>query len=203
MSITPEEIKANWEKFRALCSKLGDRTESINKLLDTMEERIALCPASGRLEFHNAFPGGLVEHSLRVLNNAYKLMKVFEHPVNKESLIIGCLFHDFGKVGDETEPYYIEQTSSWHQDKLGEMYKHNEKLQYMTVGQRGVYMMQRFGVRLEADEYLAILLNDGWVLPENKAYCLKEPQLVTIVQTADYFATKVEKAAAIELMGKK
>jgi hypothetical protein len=87
-----------------------------------------------------------------------KQMKVYEYPIKKESLILACLFHDFGKVGDENEPYYVDQTSDWHRDKLGEMYKHNDKLQYMTVGQRGVYMMQRFNIRLECDEYLAILL---------------------------------------------
>jgi hypothetical protein len=70
----------------------------------------------------------------------------------------------------------------------------------MTVGQRGVYMMQRFNIRLECDEYLAILLNDGWVLPENKPYCLREPRLVTVVQQADYNATVTEKAAALELL---
>lgn len=191
-TLTAEQIEANWTKFRSLCKKLGDRTEGVDNLLDTLEERIATCPASGRTEYHNAFPGGLVDHSLRVLQNALTIKKAFNYDLKPESLIIGSLFHDIGKVGDEEQPYYVDQTSDWHREKLGEMYTHNKKVQFMTVGQRGVYLMQRFGVRLEADEYLAILLNDGWVLPENKPYCLKEPLLVTVVQHADYLATRNE-----------
>lgn len=193
MSLTPEQIQQNWDRFKSLCEKTGDRAEALSKMLSVFEERLALCPASSRTEYHNAFPGGLVEHSLRVLSNATKIIKAFEWTVKKESLIIGCLFHDLGKLGDETGEYYLPQESDWHREKLGELYIHNKEIQYMTVGQRGVYLMQRFGVRLEADEYLAILLNDGWILQENKSYCMKEPMLVTAVQHADYIATKQEK----------
>lgn len=196
MSLTPEQIQQNWERFRSLCEKTGDRAPALAKMLDALEERLALCPASSKLDYHNAFAGGLIEHSLRVLSNATKIVKAFEWNVKKEALIIGCLFHDLGKVGDEEHDYYLPQDSDWHREKLGEVFVHNKKLQYMTVPQRGIYLMQRFGVRLEADEYLAILLNDGWVLPENKSYCLKEPPLVTVVQHADYIATKQEKEAA-------
>lgn len=194
MPLTPEQIQQNWERFKALCEKTGDRAVAISKMLTSLEERLALCPASARLDYHNAFPGGLVEHSLRVLSNATKIVKTFEwNNIKKESLIIACLFHDLGKVGDEENDYYIPQESDWHREKLGEVFLHNKKLLYMSVPQRGVYLMQRFGVRLEADEYLAILLNDGWVPIENKSYCLREPMLVTAVQHADYIATKQEK----------
>lgn len=197
--ISPEEILENFNKFRSYCEKLGDRSESILSMIDSMGESIVLCPASGRLEYHNAFPGGLIEHSLRVLNNAAKLTK--EHgwtgKFSKESLIISALFHDLGKVGMPSEngwiPYYIPQESEWHREKLGEIYKHNDKLPYMTVPQRSMFIMQYFGVKLSYDEYLAILLNDGWILQENKPYCLKEPPLAHVIMTADYISTFQEK----------
>lgn len=197
MSLTPEQIHSNFELFRNLCSKTGDRADKIVAMVDSLGEELALCPASGRTDYHNAFPGGLVEHSIRVLNNANKLVKTYGWQVRKDSLIIGALFHDLGKVGqkigDEFQPYYVTQESDWHRTKLGEMYKHNEKLPYMTVPQRGVFLLQSYGVELERDEYLAIILNDGWVLQENKSYCLKEPILATVVMTADYISTYQEK----------
>lgn len=198
MSLTPEQIEANWKKFRALCEKLGDRSASVLGMLDALDEHLALAPASGRLDFHNAFPGGLVDHSLRVLANANTLIKAYGYNVPKDSLIIGSLFHDLGKVGhvnsdNSVMDYYLPQDSQWHRDKLGEMYKHNNELPYMTVPHRGVFICQHFGIKLSHDEFLSIVLNDGFVVQENKPYCLKEPLLAHVVMTADYISTTQEK----------
>jgi len=193
MSLTPEEIAANFDKFRSLCEKLGDRSESALNLVDSLGERLALCPASSRVDFHNCMVGGLVEHSLRVLSNAMKLCKTFGWSVSKESLIVGCLFHDLGKVGDHENDYYIPQDSDWHREKLGEMYKHNKEMLYMTVPDRGVWLCQHFGLKLTQDEWLAIKLNDGQYIQENAPYKMKEPLLADIVHQADIIATKEEK----------
>ncbi len=198
MTLSPEDIAANFDKFRSLCEKLGDRSEAALKLVDSLGEQLALCPASSRLDFHNCFIGGLTDHSLRVLSNAMKLVKTFGWDIPKDSLIISCLFHDIGKVGlandgGSVTDYYIPQESDWHRDKLGELYKYNKNMQYMSTPQRSVHMCQSFGLKLKTDEYLSILLNDGFVLDENKPYCLKTPHLVFAVMTADYISTMQEK----------
>ena len=95
-------------------------------MCDVIGERLAVCPASTRDSHHSAFPGGLVDHSLRVLANALKITKAFGWELPKDSLIIGCLFHDLGKVGDVENDYYVPQDSDWHRNKLGEFYKINE-----------------------------------------------------------------------------
>lgn len=196
--LTPEEIAANFDKFRSLCEKLGDRSQSALNLVDSLGERLAICPASSRLDFHNCMVGGLVDHSLRVLSNAMKLVKAYGWDVPKESLIISCLFHDIGKVGlanddGSVTDYYVTQDSEWHREKLGEFYKHNKDMQYMSTPQRSVNMCQAFGLKLKTDEYLSILLNDGFVLDENKPYCLKTNPLVFAVMTSDYISTMQEK----------
>lgn len=193
MTLTPEDIAANFDKFRSLCEKLGDRSPAALALVDHLGERLALCPASSRKEYHAAFPGGLVDHSLRVLSNAMKLCKAFGWEVPKDSLIIGCLFHDLGKVGDHEQDYYLPQDSDWHREKLGEMYKYNRDMQYMTVPDRGVWLCQHFGLKLSQAEWLAIKLNDGQYADENAPYKMKEPRLVDIVHTADLISTKQEK----------
>lgn len=198
MSLTPEEIASNFEKYRSFLEKIGDRSEIALSLVDKIGEQLAVCPASSRKEYHAAYPGGLVEHSLRVLTNALKLVKAYGWNVSKESLIVSCLLHDIGKVGlanddGSVTDYYIPQDSDWHREKLGEMYKYNKDMQYMSTPQRSVHLCQQFGLRLTTDEYLAILLNDGFVLDENKPYCLKTSQLVFAVMTADYISTMQEK----------
>jgi len=202
MSLSPEAIASNFDKYRQLMETLGDRAPAALAMVDAMGEQLALCPASSRKEYHNAFPGGLVEHSLRVLTNAMRLVKAYGWDVPKDSLIVSCLLHDIGKVGlandDGTvSDYYVPQDSDWHREKLGEMYKHNKDMQFMSTPQRSVHLCQQFGLRLKTDEYLAILLNDGFVLDENKPYCLKTSPLVYAVMTADYISTMQEKPGTV------
>lgn len=183
----------------SLLSKIGPRNKAALNMVETLGERLALCPASSRRHYHNSFPGGLVDHSLRVLGNAMRLCKAFEWTVPKESLIIAALFHDIGKCGfvtDEGEivDYYLPQTDSYKAEKYGEEYAYNKELPYMTTPQRSVYMCQHFGLVLKKDEYLSILLNDGFSLEENKSYCLKIEPLVHVIMTADYIATMQEKS---------
>jgi len=192
MSLIAEQIESNFNKFRSLCEKLGDRSEAALRLVDGLGERLAVCPASAKKDYHNAFPGGLVEHSLRVLQNAMVLTKAYGWKIPKESLIIGCLFHDLGKVGDHKNDYYVP-AEPWRAEKMGEMYTYNKDMQYMSVPHRGVFLCQHYGLRLTQEEMLAILLNDGFVLDDNKPYCLKDPILAHVVMTADYISTQQEK----------
>jgi hypothetical protein len=190
--LTAEQIKENYDKFYKLCMSVKDRDKQITNFLDHFEERIALCPASSRMQYHNAFPGGLVEHSLRVLKNAYSISKIYDEKISKESLIVSALFHDIGKIGDFEHEYYLPQDSSWHIER-GMMYKYNDKIQYMTSADRGLYLLQAFDVKLCADEWLAIKLNDGHEAEENRPYRMKEPTLAVIIHQADRAACQQEK----------
>lgn len=200
MSLTPEQIEQNWLKFTSLCEKLGDRSPAVINMLEDLDMRLALCPASAKTDYHGAFPGGLVDHSLRVLQNLMVLNKGYGWQLNKESMIIGALFHDLGKIGmpgkGTENDFYIDQTDSWRRDKLGEVYKYNDSIQYLTTPDRTVFIMQHYKIALTADEWLALKLNDGFVVDMNKPYCLKISPLVYGVQTADYVSTMAEKPGA-------
>jgi hypothetical protein len=76
--LTPEEIEKNWGRFVGLCEKTGDRAPALAAMLSDLDERLCLCPASAKKDFHGAFPGGLVDHSLRVLNNLVALNKAYD-----------------------------------------------------------------------------------------------------------------------------
>ena len=202
-SITPEQIQQNWERFESLALKVkDDRHEPIRRLLAEMQDRIALAPASGKTSYHNAFPGGLVDHTLRVYLNAVALCDTFGWEVPKASLIIAALFHDLGKVGyegsDEGQNYYVESTDDWRKNKLGEMYAFNNDIQFMCVPDRSLYLLQHYGVRLERDELLAIKLHDGPYVEANRTYGMKEPMLADILHMADFIACKQEKGSLPE-----
>lgn len=193
--LSAEEIEANFSKFKTYALQTGDhRQEQLTKFLDHFEERLALCPGSSNTHFHNCFPGGLVEHSLRVLRNCNRLAQAFkdEFEISRESMIFACLFHDIGKVGDVTEPRYVTQTNEWHA-KQGKMYEFNKKMSFLTTPPMGIFILQHFGVPMNFEEFQSILLNDGQYDDANRPYALKEHPLALLVHQADCLATVMEK----------
>jgi len=77
------------------------------------------------------------------------------------------------------------------------VYRYNDKIQYMSTPDRSVFLMQHYGIKLTPDEWLAIKLNDGFVVDANKIYCLKISPLVNGVMNADYITTMEEKGSIV------
>ena len=177
-----DNIESNWKTYEKLCRRLSD--DSLNSLLDTLGERVIMCPATPRTDQHNCEPGGLVQHSLdttimmRTLNESLG----FNLPV--ASVLKVGLLHDIGKVGDLENDYFIDQDSDWHREKLGQHYKYNEDLQKMAVSHRSLCLLQHFGVKLTTEEWLAIQLAQGSHFEENRFYVGAEPSLALLLQLA-------------------
>lgn len=187
------QIKVNFDAFRSLCEKLGDRSATAVSIVDHFGDRLAMCPASAKKDYHCAYPGGLVEHSLRVYAYAKKMSReLLKTQVSHESLRLVCLFHDLGKVGDVDKPYYVDQTSDYWRDR-GNLYEYNLACLKMTTTHRTLFLLQHFGLRLDSDEWRAILLCDGQYVDENKYYRMKEPRLAVLAHQADMNATLEEK----------
>lgn len=184
-------MATNWKTLERWCEQLGERTPAVRVLLDHMGERINTAPASTRIEYHNAFPGGFLDHSLRVLRTAIDMAAALKVKVPKESLIISTLFHDFGKCGTLENEYYLNQDSDWHRLR-GQMYIKNEKIK-MPNAQLGLFMLGQFGIKLNEDEYQAVLLNDGQYSESNKEYRMKECKLALLVHWSDRWSTQCEK----------
>ena len=178
-----EELESQWKTYEKLCGRLSDH--NLNALLDVLGERIVLCPASSRLEQYGAYPGGMVEHALRVTATMRDLKRalVYDDMPLASILKVGLL-HDLGKVGDTELDYFIDQDSDWHREKLGQMYKYNEALNKMSVSHRTLFLLQHFGVSLTKDEWLAIQLAQGSHFEENRFYVGHEPSLALLLQHA-------------------
>ena len=163
-----------------------------NDLMDNIGERLLAAPASAKVNYHNCFPGGLVEHSLRVYKNLKYLAKGFLPNVTDNSLRIVALFHDLGKVGNLEQDYFLPQDNQWRKENLGEYYIHNPNLLYMGGAQRSIFLLNRLGVSLTEVEYQAILIHDGQYVEENKRYAHKESMLALLLHQADMIACKQE-----------
>jgi CRISPR/Cas system-associated endonuclease Cas1 len=116
----------------------------------------------------------------------------------KQELIFAALHHDLGKLGVPGTPYYLDQDSDWHR-KRGELYKHNEQIQYMKVPDRAVFLLQTHGIAVTEAEYLSIKLSDVMYSDGNEAYLKNwtpysmKTNLPYIIHWADHMATTIER----------
>ena len=200
-----EQIQKNYEKhLKIIDHYLTERKESVKSMIKHMEDTYIMAPASGKTWYHNAFPGGYVEHVNRVVEFAVKQMKLYaemggEIDFTEEELVFAALFHDLGKLGDGDRPNYIPQTDKWRQDKLSEMYTYNPELDFMLIPDRSLFILQKFGIKVSQKEFLAIRCHDGVFDDANKAYFFshvessrQKTSIISILHTADFLASKVE-----------
>lgn len=207
MKLTAEQIQNNWNKFLSIIDEYisEPRCSELKAFYEKYAERIMLMPASHKKEYHNAFPGGYVDHVLRVVQCALKVNKVWvdmgvdTSTYTVEELVFAALNHDLGKMGDEQNESYIPQTDQWRREKLGEDYKFNDRLEYMSVPDRGLHLLMSHGVTFSKNEMLAIKLHDGLYDDANKPYLMSwspetKPRtaLVFIVHQADLMAARIE-----------
>jgi len=181
-SLSPDNIESNWLMFDKLCRRLSD--DNLNAILDTLGERIIMCPASTRIDQYCAYPGGLVEHALDVTSTMRKINDSHDLGLQVASILKVGLLHDIGKVGDLRGDFFVSQDSEWHRDKLGQMYKYNEGVQKMSVSHRSLFLLQNFNVTLTSEEWIAIQLAQGSHFEENRFYVGHEPSLAVSLQQA-------------------
>jgi hypothetical protein len=176
------------------------RAEQLKAFYKIFEDQLLSAPASAKVHFHNAYPGGYLDHILRVVELALKMASLYKTSngyidFTKQELIFAALNHDLGKLGTEDEPYYLNQDSDWHR-KRGEMYKHNDALQYFKAPDRGLMMLQKYGISVTENEWLSIKLSDGIYSTGNDSYLKNDGMRVNlpyIIHWADHMATRIEK----------
>ena len=204
--LTAEQIQTNWESLIGLINKYigDDRRENLLKMYDDLKDRMMFAPASAKAAFHNAMPGGYVEHILHIIHHSLELKQVWEKNgaminFTDEELVFAAMHHDLGKVGDLDNEYYIPQESDWHRTNRGEIYTHNPDLQYMKVPDRGLWILQYYGVKVTEKEYIGIKLTDGLYDEANKSYLINynpdwalRSNLPYILHQADMMATHIE-----------
>ena len=198
------QLKENWDKLINLVSETfsGERKEKLLKMYNHFEDRMMFTPGSGTAHFHNCFIGGYVEHVLHITKIARKLFVDYKElgahiDYTEEEVIFAALHHDLGKVGDLENDYYVPNDSKWHIENQGKYYKRGKDLNFMTVTDRAIYLLNHFGVTMSENEYLALRLTDGMYEKANKDYYMGygesknlKTNLPYLLHTADMLATR-------------
>ena len=207
MNLEAKDIQNNWVQFIANIDAhiTGDRKQKLIEFYEKYQERIMLMPAAHKKEYHNAFPGGYVEHVNRVVRCALKQYDLWAEEgadittFTKEELVFSAVNHDLGKMGDEENESYIPQTDKWRKEKLGEDYMFNTKVPFASVPDRGLFLLQSHGIQYTFNEMLAIQTHDGLYDEANKKYLFaympeQKPRtcLPFILHQADLMAARIE-----------
>jgi hypothetical protein len=207
MQLTAEEIQSNWLRLMGFIEDhiSEPRKTKVLEFYEKYSERLMLMPAAHKKEYHNAFPGGYVEHVNRVITCALHLhdlwakMGVDTTTYTKEELVFSALNHDLGKMGDEENDSYIPQTDKWRQEKLGEDYMFNTKVPFASVPDRGLFLLQAHDIKYTFNEMITIQTHDGLYDEANKKYLMsympeQKPRtsLPFIVHQADLMAARIE-----------
>jgi hypothetical protein len=205
--LSAETIQTNLEKFYSLIEEYVSEPRK-SKLLDlykSQEEILVLAPASSKASFHNSFPGGYVDHVVRVTNTALALADVWHKCGAKtetftvEELVFSAINHDLGKLGLFGKPRYLPNDSEWHVKNQGANYKPNSELPFLPVQDNSLFILQSAGIELSVNEYIAIKIHDGLYDDSNKAYLISgqnesklRSSLPLILHQADITASRIE-----------
>lgn len=206
MKLTAEQIQTNWLNHLAIVEKhiSQPRKQIVLDMLTSMQDIAVLAPASSKSCFHNAFPGGYIDHVNRMVDTSIQLTKMWRAMggslnFTAEELVFSTLFCCLGKLGDQGIANYIPQTNAWRKDNMGELYVQNPKLDYMMTQDRSLYILQKLGVSMTSNEYMAIRLYDGGFNEANKSYFNSfnenesiKSNLVHILNMSSYITSKVE-----------
>jgi len=207
MSLSAKQIQSNWEIFldNIEVHITGDRKKKLLNFYTKHQDRLILMPAAHKKEYHNAFPGGYIDHVNRVVRCALKQYELWKEEgadittFTIEELVFSAINHDLGKMGSEEQESYIPQTDNWRREKLGEDYMFNNKVPFASVPDRTLFLLQSNNIKYNFNEMVAIQIHDGLYDTANEKYLKgwmpeQKPRtaLPFILHQADMVAARIE-----------
>lgn len=161
----------------------------MDELIECMEDGgFYEAPCSGA--HHLAEEGGLLIHSLNVLDAARALNSVWGHEVADDSLTIIALLHDLGKMGDHGKPNYVENYLTGGKRSEKKPFTTNSELVYIPHEVRSVMIAERY-IRLSEEEEQAILWHNGLYGSFKYDIQGKETAMYMVLHFADMWASRI------------
>lgn len=164
------------------------RVDTDGLLAEMEDNKFFTAPCSGA--HHLAKEGGLLEHSLNVLDYARKLNETFGNPIKDESIVITALLHDLGKMGDRGKSNYVENILKGGKQSESKPYTTNPALAYIPHEVRSVAIAERY-IDLTEEEEQAILFHNGLYGAFKYDIQGKETALYMILHFADMWASRI------------
>ncbi|MDD2219043.1 MAG: HD domain-containing protein [Desulfoplanes sp.] len=109
-AVPPEDLLSSIETILHQEILYPDWRKLYKKILGTPAIRQALLTAPGGKSIHHAYCGGLLEHTLGVVNICRSMSDLYPQ-LDREMLLIAATFHDLGKAFELTHGISREYTS--------------------------------------------------------------------------------------------
>ena len=184
------DIENLWSKYEGLLNKLEN--SNINKLLECQGQRIIMGTYSQREKDQFCGIGGLVEYALELAKTSSAISKALNYDISKASIIKCSLLSILGRVGTTSIDRFVDSTSEWHKEKLGQYFDWNESCPKYQVNDMTLFWLQSFGIELSWDEWNSILLLRENSSEVNKFYGSHKSRLATVLCLANEAVLKDE-----------
>ena len=173
----------NKERFETYV-KLHVQRDGVDAFLQDLEEN-GFYDAWASTTYHCNYKGGLVEHTLNVIEYALKLADTFKSKVSKESIVLCACGHDTGKAYE----YYVNNLLKSGKVSGSKPKKINPSLMIKSHAMRSLTIMSKFFTLTESEK-VAILSHDGWYENTNREYMLALDELLYIIHSADLYVAR-------------
>lgn len=173
----------NKERFIDLVRTYVKR-DGVDEFLQDLEAH-GFYEAWASTTFHCNYTGGLVEHTLNVIDYALKLADTFNSSISRESIVLCACGHDTGKAYG----YYVDNLLKSGKASGSKPKKINPKLMIKSHAMRSLNIMSKF-FDLTESEKVCILSHDGWYENTNREYMLALDELLYIVHSADLYVAR-------------
>lgn len=206
-SMTDAEVREAIIEQLKYCGVVTNQSTKMDHLIAYMDMN-GFFEAPCSSQHHLAEKGGLARHTLNVLEVAKSICVggvtqiefIGRKDLDWASLVLVCLLHDVGKMGDHFKPNYVDNMiKSKKKDKeTGEYplvqseakpYKTNPELAYIPHEVRSVMIAERF-IDLSEEEEQAILFHNGLYGSFKYELQGKETLLYFILHTADMLVSR-------------
>lgn len=173
----------NKERFIDLVRTYVKR-DGVDEWLQDLEDN-GFYEAWASTTFHCNYTGGLLEHTLNVIDYALKLADTFGSKVSRESIVLCSAGHDNGKGYG----YYVDNLLKSGKTSGSKPKKINPNLMIKSHAMRSLNIMSKF-FDLTESEKVCILSHDGWYENTNREYMLALDELLYIVHSADLYVAR-------------
>lgn len=173
----------NKERFENYVKTYVQR-DGVDAFLQDLEEN-CFYDAWASTTYHCNHKGGLVEHTLNVIEYALKLADTFKSKVSKESIVLCACGHDTGKAYE----YYVNNLLKSGKVSGSKPKKINPSLMIKSHAMRSLTIMSKFFTLTESEK-VAILSHDGWYENTNREYMLALDELLYIIHSADLYVAR-------------
>ena len=211
--LTKEQIQLNKEKFINLIKSINREGADIDKLINKLEHSdFFTAPCS--TVYHNAYEGGLCEHSLNVYNRLKQLINTeypkfisdgtemkeiddYRCPFTDDTIKIISLLHDISKMNfyEVAERNVKDEKGNWVKVPFIKVKDAHDRFLFSNHEMNSLFMIQQF-IPLTMDESAAIVnhmggKSDDSAKIEITAIYNKYP-LATFLHLADMLATFID-----------